>query len=171
MCFSLGAGAGQGPRWCAGCCANSDSGQGEKSDHTLVESYVVSKLHLYHFDFYRFTDPEEWEAAGFRDLFDNTNICLVEWPEGAVASADSRFVDQARPFGPTRNAAIVLAQGTDDGSDPASPANTSRFVTKRQRPPHDLLTAPLAFAVLVSITRARGKVSSTRVWQVTNTRA
>ena len=51
--------------------------------YTLVELYVVSKLNLYHFDFYRFNDPEEWNDTGFRDLFNETNICLVEWPEKA----------------------------------------------------------------------------------------
>jgi tRNA threonylcarbamoyladenosine biosynthesis protein TsaE len=53
--------------------------------YTLVELYVVSTLHLYHFDFYRFSSPEEWESAGFRDLFDSSNICLVEWPERALS--------------------------------------------------------------------------------------
>jgi tRNA threonylcarbamoyladenosine biosynthesis protein TsaE len=58
-------------------------GRVKSPTYTLVELYVVSKLNLYHFDFYRFTEPEEWNDAGFRDLFNETNICLVEWPEKA----------------------------------------------------------------------------------------
>ena len=59
------------------------SGRVKSPTYTLVELYVVSKLNLYHFDFYRFGEPEEWQEAGFRDLFNETNICLVEWPEKA----------------------------------------------------------------------------------------
>ena len=59
------------------------SGRVKSPTYTLVELYVVSRLNLYHFDFYRFGEPEEWQEAGFRDLFHETNICLVEWPEKA----------------------------------------------------------------------------------------
>lgn len=58
-------------------------GRVKSPTYALVELYVISKLNLYHFDFYRFNDPEEWNEAGFRDLFNGTNICLVEWPEKA----------------------------------------------------------------------------------------
>jgi tRNA threonylcarbamoyladenosine biosynthesis protein TsaE len=49
----------------------------------LVEVYKVSRLYLHHFDFYRFKDSREWVDAGFRDMFDGVNVCLVEWPEKA----------------------------------------------------------------------------------------
>jgi tRNA threonylcarbamoyladenosine biosynthesis protein TsaE len=58
-------------------------GRVKSPTYALVELYVISKLNLYHFDFYRFRDPEEWHEAGFRDLFNPSNICLVEWPEKA----------------------------------------------------------------------------------------
>lgn len=51
--------------------------------YTLVEVYEVSRLHLHHFDFYRFHDPREWIDAGFRETFNGRNVSLIEWPEKA----------------------------------------------------------------------------------------
>ncbi len=47
--------------------------------YNLVEIYKISRLYLYHFDFYRFNDPIEWEEAGFREYFNTDTVCLVEW--------------------------------------------------------------------------------------------
>jgi tRNA threonylcarbamoyladenosine biosynthesis protein TsaE len=52
--------------------------------YTLVELYEVSRLHLHHFDFYRFRDPREWTDAGFRESFNGRNVSLIEWPEKAA---------------------------------------------------------------------------------------
>ncbi|MDD5241131.1 MAG: tRNA (adenosine(37)-N6)-threonylcarbamoyltransferase complex ATPase subunit type 1 TsaE [Sulfuricella sp.] len=58
-------------------------GKVKSPTYTLVEHYVVSSLYLYHFDFYRFNDPDEWHEAGFREYFNENSVCLVEWPEKA----------------------------------------------------------------------------------------
>jgi tRNA threonylcarbamoyladenosine biosynthesis protein TsaE len=42
-------------------------------------------LNIWHFDFYRFSDPREWEDAGFRDIFASPGLKLAEWPEKAAA--------------------------------------------------------------------------------------
>ncbi len=59
--------------------------------YAIVESYddiknaLYQPLNLWHFDFYRFNDPLEWEEAGFRDIFASRGIKLAEWPEKAAA--------------------------------------------------------------------------------------
>lgn len=50
---------------------------------TLLEPYKFSRLYLYHFDFYRFLDPQELEETGFREYFNPQSVCLIEWPEKA----------------------------------------------------------------------------------------
>ena len=58
-------------------------GKVKSPTYTLVELYKISDLCLYHFDFYRFSEPEEGNDAGFRDYFDSSAACFVEWPEKA----------------------------------------------------------------------------------------
>ena len=52
--------------------------------YAVVEPYTLgSGLNIWHFDFYRFNDPREWEEAGFRDIFASEGLKLVEWPDKA----------------------------------------------------------------------------------------
>lgn len=51
--------------------------------YTLIEPYVVSRLNLYHFDFYRLNSPEEYLDAGLDEYFCGSGVCIVEWPEQA----------------------------------------------------------------------------------------
>lgn len=52
--------------------------------YAVVEPYELPGLNVWHFDFYRFTDPREWEDAGFRDIFSSPGLKLAEWPEKAA---------------------------------------------------------------------------------------
>jgi len=54
--------------------------------YTLLEHYTISRLNLYHFDFYRFKDPTEWLSSGFQEHFGPDALCVVEWPERAGAT-------------------------------------------------------------------------------------
>ena len=59
--------------------------------YTLVEHYPISSLYFYHFDFYRFANPDEWDSAGMSDYFRDDAVCIVEWPErvgGPAAAPD-----------------------------------------------------------------------------------
>ena len=78
------------------------TGKVKSPSFALVELYKVSRLYLYHFDFYRFTDPRELGEAGFRECFSPDAVCLVEWPEkatGALPAADIRIEMQAAGSG------------------------------------------------------------------------
>lgn len=59
--------------------------------YAVVEPYELPGWNLWHFDFYRFADPREWEDAGFRDIFASPGLKLAEWPDkaaGCVPQAD-----------------------------------------------------------------------------------
>ena len=78
------------------------TGRVKSPSYALVEPYTISRLYLYHFDFYRFTKPTELEEAGFREYFNSDSVCLVEWPEkaaGIVPPADIRITITAQGSG------------------------------------------------------------------------
>jgi len=59
------------------------AGRAKSPTYALVEPYALSRLDLYHFDFYRFKDLSEWLNSGFREHFNPHSLCVVEWPEKA----------------------------------------------------------------------------------------
>jgi tRNA threonylcarbamoyladenosine biosynthesis protein TsaE len=59
------------------------SGPVKSPTFALLELYPLSRLNFHHFDFYRFSDPSEFESSGFRDYFGAASICAIEWPERA----------------------------------------------------------------------------------------
>jgi len=52
--------------------------------YTVVEPHQATGFPAWHFDFYRFGDPREWEDAGLRDIFATPGLKLAEWPEKAA---------------------------------------------------------------------------------------
>jgi tRNA threonylcarbamoyladenosine biosynthesis protein TsaE len=61
------------------------TGRIKSPTYAVVEPYELSGQIIWHFDFYRFSDPGEWEDAGFREIFAGPGLKLVEWPEHASA--------------------------------------------------------------------------------------
>ena len=60
------------------------AGTVKSPSYTLLEHYIVSSLYFYHFDLYRFDDPEEWDQAGFSEYLRPDTVCVLEWPERAA---------------------------------------------------------------------------------------
>ena len=60
------------------------TGRIKSPTYAVVEPYTVAAGEVWHFDFYRFSDPREWEDAGFRDIFASPGLKLCEWPDNAA---------------------------------------------------------------------------------------
>lgn len=74
---------------------------------TLLEPYKFSRLYLYHFDFYRFLDPQELEETGFREYFNPQSVCLIEWPEKAPDLPPADLEIELCPVADGRTAVIT----------------------------------------------------------------
>jgi tRNA threonylcarbamoyladenosine biosynthesis protein TsaE len=85
--------------------------------YALLEPYEAAigerAFPVSHFDFYRFDDPQEWEDAGFRDVFASPGLKLVEWPEKAA-----RFL-------PEPDLRITIEPGIDERRDARLDATTA----------------------------------------------
>lgn len=61
------------------------AGHVKSPTYTLAEPYAIElagrHVEVVHFDLYRMGSPEEFLDAGFREHFNATAICIVEWPE------------------------------------------------------------------------------------------
>ena len=91
------------------------SGPVKSPTFSLVETYPVSGLTLNHFDFYRFEEPEEFEDAGFRDLFGPGFISATEWTEKAAPYVpDADLVIEREQEGLGRRAVIKARSALGD---------------------------------------------------------
>lgn len=105
------------------------AGRIKSPTYAIVEPYEVARpqrisqknaqtLCIWHFDFYRFNDPREWEDAGFREIFASPGLKLVEWPE------------KARALLPRADLVIELALRNDDGARDVTLAARSETALK-----------------------------------------
>ncbi len=81
--------------------------------YAVVEPYELPGLAVWHFDFYRFSDPREWVDAGFRDIFASPGLKIAEWP------------DKASGCLPLADLVIELAVGDDNTRQVTLTAQTS----------------------------------------------
>ncbi|EGI78198.1 hypothetical protein HGR_02713 [Hylemonella gracilis ATCC 19624] len=89
--------------------------------HEAPATATQPALPIWHFDFYRFKDPNEWEDAGLRDLYASPGLKLAEWPE------------QAGGLLPPPDLEITLAPLPDPSQDGAGSESTARQATLTAR--------------------------------------
>lgn len=87
--------------------------------YAVVEPYNLAarQLDIWHFDFYRFNDPDEWEEAGFRDIFGRAGLKLVEWPEKAGEHLPRPDLLMAIELQPDDSRTVTLTAHTSTGRE------------------------------------------------------
>jgi tRNA threonylcarbamoyladenosine biosynthesis protein TsaE len=85
--------------------------------YAVVEPYELPTLAAWHFDFYRFDDPREWEDAGFRDVFAGPGLKLAEWPEKAAAVLPVADLDIHIAVTDDEQRQVTLRANTDRGRE------------------------------------------------------
>ena len=90
------------------------AGRVKSPTYGLLELYPLSRLNLYHFDFYRVKDRSEWESSEFRDYFNPESVCLVEWPERAAGALPRPDLEVGLDFAGTARCATLTA-GSEAG--------------------------------------------------------
>ena len=87
--------------------------------YAVVESYDVSVndevFPIWHFDFYRFKDPNEWEDAGFRDIFASKGLKICEWPDKAAGFLPVPDVDMAFTVNPDESREVRITAHSATG--------------------------------------------------------
>ena len=85
--------------------------------YAVVEPYELPGGDAWHFDFYRFDDPREWEDAGFRDIFAGPGLKLAEWPEKAAALLPPADLDIEIALAEDGRRAVTLRANTARGRE------------------------------------------------------
>jgi len=83
--------------------------------YAIVETYETARCAVAHFDFYRFNDPQEWEDAGFRDIFASPGLKLAEWPQKAGALLPPADLDLQITTASDQSRVVTLSAHTASG--------------------------------------------------------
>ncbi len=90
-------------------------GRVKSPTYAVVEAYTLPGLDIWHFDFYRFNDPREWEDAGFRDIFASPGLKLAEWPDKAASMLPPADLDIQLEIDPSEQRCVSLRAQTATG--------------------------------------------------------
>jgi len=70
---------------------------------------------VWHFDFYRFNDPQEWADAGFRDIFAGPGLKLMEWPDRVAGQLPPADLSISLDITPQETRDVTVRAGSPRG--------------------------------------------------------
>ena len=85
--------------------------------YAVVEPYTLAAGHVWHFDFYRFSDPREWEDAGFRDIFASAGLKLCEWPHNAAGVMPTPDIELNMQVNDQEQRLVTITANTPHGQE------------------------------------------------------
>jgi len=93
------------------------TGRIKSPTYAVVEPYDNARVPVWHFDFYRFGDPREWEDAGFREIFAGPGLKLAEWPGKAAGLVPKADLVLTITLQPDDTRSVVLRAQTPRGEE------------------------------------------------------
>lgn len=109
------------------------SGKVKSPTFTIVEEYELEKGPLFHFDFYRLSDPEELEYIGIFEYFRENAIVLIEWPEkgkGFLPNPDL-ILDFSVPDMPDKGRILAMESHSEKGDRILASINKNQSQKRR----------------------------------------
>ena len=157
-------------------------GRVKSPSFAVAETYSVSGLQCAHLDLFRQSEPMAWRDSGLRELFAESDLILVEWPEKAeglpapdldlaIDWADPSLPEGARQlslhfhnplvrtaFEEAFQGTAILTRHTNDDAERVSPVRRSLALT------------PIAAGLLAALPRPSQAVEvvAVRVWPAAN---
>ena len=89
---------------------SADPGEVPSPTFTLLQTYDVGDVTIYHFDLFRLNHPDEAEELGIEEAFDE-GISLIEWPERLNGRMPPDRLDVALEHGDHADARTVRLTG------------------------------------------------------------
>jgi len=151
----------------------------------VAETYLVGQMQCAHLDLFRQTDPTAWRASGLREIFAETDLVLVEWPEKAegLPTPDAEIIlDWADPLVPEGPRHLTILSANDELQarlraalskfDNATADTNAKILNRLVVDPvrRSLTLAPMALAAALGLPPpARAvEVVAVRVWPAPN---
>jgi len=151
----------------------------------VAETYLVGQMQCAHLDLFRQTDPTAWRASGLREMFAETDLLLVEWPEKAegLPTPDAEIIlDWADPLVPEGPRHLTILSANDELQarlraalskfDNATADTNAKILNRLVVDPvrRSLTLAPMALAAALGLPPpARAvEVVAVRVWPAPN---
>jgi N-acetylmuramoyl-L-alanine amidase len=157
-------------------------GRVKSPSFAVAETYSVSGLQCAHLDLFRQSEPTAWRETGLRELFTESDLIMVEWPEKAEGlpapdlDLSIDWADPSLPEGPRQlslhfHDPVVCAAFEDAFQSAASLTRqatpNAEGVSAGRR---SLVVTPLAAGLLAALPRPSQAVEvvAVRVWPAAN---